>query len=175
MSAQDYSIEDCKAFLLRHKETIVQIVSMFYAPDSYDYHAMVCDFSTYLWEVYCRIPSSMEIRDESAWIYAVIYREALNFHRGESRRQSRLVYGADITQMASDNDNNHNIKRLYQLVDRLNGDERDMLLMYIDKVPTSEMANYYCTTPLTIRRRIRKICDKLRRLARTLDDDDFDS
>ena len=175
MSVNDHSYEEYKAFLQQHKGTIVQVAALFYNPENYCYHEMVCDLITYLWELYCEMTPKMGIRDESAWVYTVVYRKALNLHRGESRRQGHYVYDADLSNLADDREHNHHIDRLYHLIDLLDNDDQDLVFMYLNKVPTSHIANFYGTSPLNIRRRLKKICDKLRHLDSTVDeDDDFD-
>ena len=174
MSVKDYSYEECKAFLERHEGIIIQIATLFYSPDNYGYHEMVCDLSTYLWKIYCEIPPNLDLHDESAWVYTVIYHKALVLHRGESRRQRHLVYSADLSNLADDKEYNHYADRLYRLIDMLDGRDRHMVLMYLDKVPTSQIADYYGTTAITIRRRLKKICDMLRHLDSIVDDDNDD-
>ena len=147
---------------------------LFYSPDNHRYHDMVCDLSTYLWKVYCDIPPKLDYLAESAWVYTVIYHKALVLHRSECRRQSHMVYDVDLTNLADDKEHNYYTDRLYRLIDMLDGRDRDLVLMYLDKVPTSKMADFYGTTVITIRRRLKKICAKLRHLDSIVDDDNDD-
>ena len=171
MPYYDYSYEHCKAFMQQHEELISLIASFFYSPDNYGYHAMVCDLTTHLWNIYRQIPPDTDILDEPAWAYTVLYRKALNLYRDEHRHQSHLVYDADLSNLADDELLNHNIDRLYQLIDRLDNDDKDIVLMYIDKKSSRQIADLLGIKPHNVRRRLAKICDRLRHLDSTVDDD----
>ena len=73
MSVKDYSYEECKAFLERHEGIIIQIATLFYSPDNYGYHEMVCDLSTYLRKICCEIPPNQDLSSEKNMNYHKLY------------------------------------------------------------------------------------------------------
>ena len=72
-------------------------------------------------------------------------------------------YSADVSYMMP--------QRGLELIDMLDPDDRDLVLMYIDKKSTRQIADLLGIKPHNVRRRLAKIRDRLCHLNSTVDDD----
>ena len=162
--------EHFMAVVRSHRGTIMGIAAAFYRPGSYCFDAMVCDLSTYLWQVLVSLPPEQDITNEEAWVYTVLYRKAHNLLRNESRYQRRLVYGADLSNVAND-DTERLIDKMYYLVRRLDEEEQEMITLYLKHGNMMKMANAMGAGYIKVVRRLSAIVDKLARLNEALGDD----
>lgn len=171
MRTDRHSMKRFTAVVRSNEDAIKRIGALFYPPDTYCYKALVSDLTTYLWLVYRDLPEGFVIHNECAWIFTVLYRHASSLVRQERNRQARLVYDADITNIA-DVDTNQSLTRLYRLIDKLEGEDEEIITLYLGKVPVREIAARYDMSPLKIYRRINSIGIKLRRLNAIMEDED---
>ena len=175
MAIDSDRLEDFSAFVRKHETTIRRISGSFYPVDSYDYIQMVCDLSTYLWLAFRSLPSDVDIHDEHAWVFVILHHHALNLVRDENWRQERLVYDADLTDLADDVEPDPLVDRLYRLIAELDKDDKEIILMYVDNVPIKQIALNRGMSYLNAYRRIASIQNKLRRLNDIVDDNDDDT
>lgn len=168
MTADRYSKERFTALAREHETTIEVIAAIFHHPASYAFHAMVCDLTTFLWRVSCALPDDKVIRDKPAWVYTILYRKAVNLNRNEDRRQRRMVYGADLSNIADGSGLDPHVARLYYLIDRLSDGDKELVMQYLSEGSTRRVAAATGLKQLVVRRRLAKICEKLRRLNESL-------
>lgn len=164
-----------KALVREHEGTIRRICASFYPVGSYDYLGLACDLTTYLWRVCLDLPPDAVIRDEHAWVFKVLHHYALGMVRNESRRQQRLVYGADLTGVVDEVESDPLVDRLYRSINNLDDDDREIVLMYVDNVPIKQIALVKDMSYHRAYRRIAGILNKIRQINSTLDDDDDDT
>ena len=158
------------ALVRKHEGTIRKVGAIYYVLDSYSYNELVCDLTTYLWQVYRELPAKTVIRDEHAWVFVILYRRARDLVRDEHTYQRRMVYGADLTAVADGGGQTPEISRLYRLVEELDEDERRIILMYLDKVPIKQIALQEGRDYLETQRLIARIKKKLCKLNITVED-----
>lgn len=162
--------ERIMAVVRSQKVAIMSIAAAFYRPGSYCFDAMVCDLSTYLWQVLVSLPPEQDITSEEAWVYTVLYRKAHNLLRNESRYQRRLVYDADLSNVAND-DPDRLIDKMYYLIRQLDEEEQEMITLYLKHGNMMKMANAMGASYIKVVRRLSGIFDKLARLNEALGDD----
>lgn len=172
MSAETDNIEFFTALVRRHEATIRKVAAAYYALESYSYRELVNDLTTYLWLVYRDLPSGTVIRDERAWVYVILYRRTRDLVRSEQTYQRKLVYGADLSKLADEGGQPAEVSRLYRLVSMLDQDDRELILMFIDRVPIKQIAAVRGVSLLSIYRRIAAIRNKLRRMDSEVEEDD---
>lgn len=164
---------DCfKALVRKHEGTIRRISASFYPVGSYDYQELVCDLTTYLWQVFRQLPPDTVINDEHAWVFVILHSRALNLVRAEKGRRSQLVYDADLTSLVDDAVSPPYVGRLYRLIAQLDDEDREIILMYVDNVPIKQIALNKDMSYLKAYRRIVRIQNKLCELNSIIDDDD---
>lgn len=172
MEVKDEKYKRFKTLIRRHMKTIIRVARVFYAPNSYLFHELVCDLITYLWQVYRKLKSDVVIVNEERWIHKVLYHYALNITRNEACYQQHYVYGADLTDLADTDTGNPLVSRLYLLIARLPAKDRKLVMQYIAKTPVEQMAEERGMSVMTIYRHLSRICDELRRMNAVMEVDE---
>lgn len=162
------------ATVRKHKSTIMSIAAIFYRPGSYGFNAMVCDLSTYLWQVLASVPPKWNVDDEPGWVYTVLYRKAYKLSRDEHHYQSRLVYDVDLSNVAYGDHGDLLLEKMYYLICRLDEEEQEMITQYFKYGNMMKMSKAMGLGYLKVVRRMSDIRNKLVRLNNMLGDD-FDS
>ena len=158
------------ALIRKHESTIRKVSALYYVLGSYSYNELVCNLTTYLWQVYNGLPAGTVIRDEHAWVFVILYRQARDLVRNESTYQRRMVYGANLSTVADSEGQSPEVSRLYRLVEELDEDERRIILMYIDKIPVKQIALQEGKDYRGTHRSIERIKKKLRKLNIVVED-----
>lgn len=171
MTAEEDSYGRFVAMHRKYRRIIELVGKMFYPADSFRYREMVCDLTTYLWQVCCGLPDGTVFDNEEAWAYTVLHREAARLARAESDHQSHFYYEADLSEMVYDDGGDPIVRRMYRLIDRLGRDDRNIVMMYLDRVPVRQIAFGMGKNQRYIYRCIGKIIDELCRLNIVLGDD----
>ena len=174
MSKEKYTFEQFTALVRKHEETINRLSAYFYMPNSYLFYEMRTFLTTYLWEVYSQLPTDVVIFNEKGWVFTILYRQAVKHARDERHYQSHLVYGADLSGYVDNDDADPRVTRLYHLIGRLDEEDRDIITMYLDRVPVAQIARTQGKSTIYIYRRIKKIVEILRRLNQDIGDDEDD-
>lgn len=169
MTARQDQQERFSTIVHRYETMVKNIGANFYHPDTYLFRQIIVDLTTYLWLVFRDLPPDTVIRNEKAWIYTILYREALNLVRNEKRYQQHLVYDSDLTTLPDNGDQDPMVSRLYNAIDKLNDSDRELILMYIDQIPIKEIASHYNKSQHHVRRRIEKIKRTLRDINNQID------
>lgn len=172
MGNKKYTFEQFAALVRKHEDTIKQVSAFFYMPNSYHFREMMTHLTTFLWQVYSQMPSDVVIFNEKRWIFTILYRQASNHAREDRLHNNRLVYGYDLSEYADAADVDPRVTRMYHLIDKLGEEDREIIIMYLDKVAIPQIAYAKGKSISYIYRRISKIRDELRRLNQLLDDDD---
>lgn len=172
MSSQKNDSKRFAALVRKHEKTIQKISASYYVLGSYSYHELANDLTTYLWQVFRDLPAETVIDDENAWVFVVLSRHARDLVRNERTYQSKLVYGANLTGLADDSATSSDISRLYRLIKELDKDDREEILMYIDKVPIKQIAVARGKKYLNTYRNIARIRKKLSKLNTIVPDED---
>ena len=69
-----------------------------------------------------------------------------------------------LCETIADDSGDELVNRLYELIDRLEDDERDMLNLYLDKVPQREIAVIYGMSEWAVNQKIHRIKMKLKNI-----------
>ena len=171
MTAEENNYAQFLAMRSKYRRIIELLGKMFYPADISRYRDMVCDLTTYLWQVCCGLPAGTVFDNEEAWVYTVLHHEAARLARAESDYQSHFDYGADLSGVVYDDGVDPSVRRMYRLIDRLGRDDREIVMMYLDGVPVSQIASGRGKSTRYVYRWIEKIINELRRLNTTLGDD----
>lgn len=172
MSKENQIFEQFTALVRRHEETIKRVSAYFYMPNSYLFREMMTYLTSYLWEVYSQLPPDVVIFNERGWVFTILYRQAAKHARDERRYQSHLVYGADLSGCADNDGADPQVTRLYRLINKLGEEDREIIVMYLDKVPVQQMAAAMGRNAVYVYRHINKIVEILRRLNYDVGDDE---
>lgn len=108
------------------------------------------------WPTY-RGESSVE-----TWVYRVALNTACAEHRRTKRMPQFVEMDENFYDSIADEAGDDRYQRLYDLIDRLSDDgDRQMVMMYIDRRPTEEIAQLTGLTPVNVRQRLTRIRKKL--------------
>ena len=162
---QDSDIEKQYLLLSRRYRNTIRLLSASYYPDGgYKYDALMCNLTTHLWEVYNKMPPEVGDEGEAAWVYAVLRNKARNYvrneHLHENWEESRDVM-PDIPDVET---TNPLVKRLYELIDHLDKDDKDFLNLYLGKKKIKHIARLMGQSEQYVYRRLDEIKEKLRKL-----------
>ena len=101
---------------------------------------------------------------ELTWVYRVAYNTACQYCRNRNGRPQIVELDKDICDTLADTDADPLITRLYELIDKLQPDDKELLYMYLDRVPIKKMAATYKCTPRTILNRLHNIKQYLKEI-----------
>lgn len=114
-----------------------------------------------LWRAYSRFGHSSKA---NTWVY----RTAMNTINMRLREQYRtptvVALDEHLCETIADDSGDELVIRLYELIDRLEDDERDMLNLYLDKVPQREIAVIYGMSEWAVNQKIHRIKMKLKNI-----------
>lgn len=113
-----------------------------------------------LWESW---PSFQHRSAATTWVYSVALRTAVGQHRRRRLppfvRLDEKLY-SDLAESVND----ELVDRLYELIDRLDDEEKETVLLYLDRVPRDEMARRLGISENSVSRRLNKIKAKLTKM-----------
>ena len=94
---------------------------------------------------------------ETTWIYKVALNTALQYYRKLQRTPTTETY--------TDEDDQQQLGRMYELIHRLDDEEQKLIYLYIDDVSGKETAKIMGTTPGNVRLKLFRIKEKLKKMA----------
>ncbi len=160
-----------KAIVHKYERTIKVISLHFYCPGTYNFHALQCDLTTYLWLISRTLPPDSHALESQAWVHTTLYHKALNLVRDEQRYQKKLDYNADLSTLADEENGNPYVTRLRHLIDRLDEQDQFIILLYLDRVPVKKIARLIGKTTSRTYQILNNIEDKLCNLNKQMDYD----
>ena len=174
MTNDQDSFARMEATVRKYRMDIMGIAAAFHRPGCFRFNAMVCDLSTYLWQVFSSLPPDMTIDNEQAWVYTLLHRKAHKLSRDEERYQSHLEYDADLSNVAYDDSSERLIDKMYYLIRQLDEEEQETVALYLKHGNMLKMAQIMDVSYIKVARRMADIRNKLVRLNAMMGDD-FDS
>ena len=120
------------------------------------YQDIVCS----LWESWPRFRKKSKV---NTWVYRVAFYTAIS----EKRRRSTAplfspLDDSKIYNTLAEENQNKMVEWLYEHIDRLTNEEKNIVLLYLDKVPAREIGLTLNLSEDSINHRIRQIKDKLK-------------
>ena len=100
---------------------------------------------------------------ESTWVYRIATNVAISNLRRFATRRIVLVDDSTLDSFEAENSDDA-VERLYRRVDRLNGDERQLMTYAIGKVPLKEVAEIMGLTEDAVKHRMQRTKEKLRNM-----------
>ena len=121
------------------------------------YQEIVCN----LWDSFPRFRGDSK---PGTWVYRV----AINTVYMQYRTRRRLpkfvsMEGLRLEEVLSDTDDEL-VVRLYQLIDKLDADERELISLYLARVSQREIAATLCISENAVNHRIKRIKQKLKKM-----------
>ena len=160
------SLKRFKKIAHKNADTIKLVASNFYSPDSYHFRALLTDLTTHLWLTVRNLDPGTRIYNEQAWVYAILYRKALNIVRDEQRHQKHLIYNADLSNLPDKQEQEHDpdTEQLYSLINCLDDKDKELITMYLDGIPIKAIAALNGKTLLQTQQHLLYLRKKLRKL-----------
>ncbi len=163
--SHEKDIEKQYLLLAKRYRNTVRLLSASYFPEGgYSYHALMCNLMTHLWMVYNKMPPEVGDEDEAAWVYTVLRNKARNYVRNERWHESCEVSGGEMPDIPDEDTTNPLVKRLYELIDHLDQDDKEFLDLYLGKKKIKYIAKTLGQSEQYVYRRLNEIKEKLRRL-----------
>lgn len=148
--------------MLGRCEGLIYRVCQIYAAHSHEsiedlYQEIVCN----LWDGYQRFRNEST---ESTWVWQVAVNTAVSIARHEQHMPQMVEIPEDFYDTLADEQPNELLERLYELIDLLDEDERQLMSLYLSDATTAEMATALSCPQRTVERRINRLKQRLREL-----------
>ena len=99
----------------------------------------------------------------------MLHNKANNLVRNAQTHYSHISYRANLPDQADESTENPLVTRLYELVEKLEEKDRQLVMLYLDSTPFKEMSMILGQSEQTLLRRMRKIKSTLIQLNKQLD------
>ncbi len=147
--------------LVRKHEFILKVVAYGYYPQGgYQYKSLLCDLTTYFWQVHRHKPADMSEEEERAWMFVVLRNKARNLVRNEQLHNDLIEYSATLPNVAEES-GSPLIERLYELIDMLDRSDRAVLDEYLKQRSIAEIAESLGKSEAYVYRKLSKIRKRL--------------
>ena len=155
--------------MLRQNEGILMKVCLCFTSRSHD------DIRDLYQEIACTLWESWSYYHNCGYGTAWALRIALNVAGQEIRKRKHRPLFAEMDENTcrriADEADDERLQRLYSLIDRLDGDDRKLLFLYLDRHPLREIAEITGISENAVKQRIYRLKRKLHQL-NTEDDDE---
>lgn len=98
------------------------------------------------------------------WVYSVAYRTAMHQMRWRLRQPRFIQLDPKVYETVAEEGEDEEVQWLYELMGRLPDEEQALLLMYIDRMTQSEIAQTLGTTEDVVNRKINRLKEKLKQM-----------
>lgn len=122
-----------------------------------------------MWE---SLPAFERRSDVTTWAWRVALNTAAMEHRRRRRMPQFVEMDESLYDTLADEAADMRHERLYSLIERLDPDDRQLVLLYIDRLPTSQIAEAMCISEDAVRQRLHRIKLKLIKLKERYYDDE---
>lgn len=109
-------------------------------------------------------PKLRDVKYKTSWIYRVAQNVALVRYNEERRRPKHITLDELTHPPSTQDEDAENVNRLYCLIERLDDEDKELLLQYIDRVSQREIARSLNISEDAVNHRIRRIKDKLKKM-----------
>lgn len=164
--SNDSQIKEFTERINKHQGIIFKISRM-YCDDDECSKDLFQDILLQLWKSYSRFDGRSKF---STWMYRVALNTAINQFR--SSQKELLSFNAEISSEITDEANypekEENTKLLYKAIGRLNKAEKSLIILYLDNLHYSEMAEITGMSISNVGVKINRIKGKLQKLLKEL-------
>ena len=164
MKQKNHSILEEEEFLqvIEKYKTIITKICYFYSNDSEEFQDLRQDVLAAIWYARSSFKGHANL---STWIYRIALNtciSALRKHKRSGKKVSLDALG-DIAVVESDKIARY--KEMYELINNLKGDDKAIILLWLDELPYEEIANIIGLQRNTLATRLRRIKQRLIELA----------
>lgn len=154
-----------KAFiaLVKAYERIIYKVCYLYAAPGVTLEDLYQEVVVNLWKGYSRFRGECK---ESTWVYRIALNTCISFLRKEKNAPTFVELTAQIDRLDEDDETQRMLRRLYQLIGRLNQLEKSLILLYLEDKSYDEMAEITGLTQTNVATKLSRIKEKLRQMNR---------
>lgn len=149
--------------LLDNSQAIINKVCFSYTYNTDDRLDLKQEILIQLWKAY---PNFNKISKESTWIYKVALNTAISNYRKTKNKINVAecnIDKLDVREDSTDSELDNNIKKLYQLIYKLNDLEKAIMLLYLDDKAYKEIADIVGITESNVATKINRIKSKLKK------------
>lgn len=119
------------------------------------YQEIVCN----LWESW---PHFQHRSDAKTWAYKVALNTVSDMERSRTRRPNLVQLDRQLCNTLADSSGDEQVDRLYELIDRLEEEDKQIIFLYLDRLKASEIASLTGYTEAAVKQRIYRIKQKLK-------------
>lgn len=99
---------------------------------------------------------------ETTWVYRISLNVAMQQERRHRAMPSFISIDDNLCNTLADKCNDPMIERLYELIDRLQPDEKKLIFLYLNNEPINKIAKIVQRPPSTVKKHLAKIKQKLK-------------
>jgi len=151
-------------FLAKHQAIVCKIARSF-ASDAGEQDDLAQEICIRLMMVYDRLPDDVA---ETTYVYRVAMNCAISWNRKQRTYLKHLkhFWACRVRRQSSacDTNNNDDVEQLYRGIRRLGESDRALIVMYLDKRNSHQMAQVLGVEPAAIRKRVSRIKQKLSKI-----------
>ncbi len=156
--------------LERHRAILFAVANA-YCRRPADREELVAETVVQLWKSYGRFDERVRF---TTWMYRIAVNVAVSFYRNESRRRRATVPAGDafVEAIAAppEAEEDERLEAVRALVERLDGLDRALMLLYLDDRPYAEIADILGISETNVGTKIARIKERLRRRVATTTD-----
>ena len=144
-----------------HKKTIFT-VCYFYSKDADEVNDFFQEILINLWRGYEDFRGVSNIR---TWIYRVSLNTCTDQMRKKKRRVSTIPLSIDVDLYNDDSDKSHQIQQLHERIGRLNVFDKAIILLWLENMSYSEIADIMGITVANVTTRLFRIKEQLKAMS----------
>lgn len=154
-----------KAFitLVKAYERIIYKVCYLYATPAVSLEDLYQEVVVNLWKGY---PNFRGESKPSTWIYRIALNTCITFLRKEKNAPLFVELSPEADRMDEEDETHQMLRRLYDLIARLNHMEKSLILLYLEDKSYEEIAEITGLTQTNVATRLSRIKEKLRKMNR---------
>ena len=162
MTTDDQQIQKEFTLMLHRNNAVLYKMCYRFTDRSYSQiNELYQDMTFQLWKGF----SSFRGRSrEQTWVYQVAYNTACQYQRDRKGRPQIVELNKDLCDTLAETDADPLITRLYELIDKLQPDDKELMYMYLDRVQIKKMAAIFKCMPRTIMNRLHDIKQHLKEI-----------
>lgn len=147
--------------LVRQYDHVVRKVCYFYAVDTDDFNDLRQEALVNLWRGFQHFRGDAKI---STWVYRVSLNSCVSFFRKHKKGKQTEAIDRHPELVDESDDKGAMLAEMYRMINRLNREDKAIILLWLDEHPYEEMAEIMGLPRNTVASRLKRAKDKLLQL-----------
>ena len=155
------TIEKEFIYLVKSYERVIYKVCYLYASSYASIEDLYQEVLVNLWKGFPHFRGESKL---STWVYRIALNTCITFLRKESRMPQLVQLTAQMDRIEESDDTKEMLRRLYDLIARLNPLDKSLILLYLEDRSYEEMAEITGLTATNVATKLSRIKEKMRKM-----------